>query len=44
MNIKIEYDKNIDQVFICGENKSIQINRTEEGKAREDQEEREVLE
>ena len=29
MNIKIEYDKEIDQVFISGENKSIQINRTE---------------
>ena len=29
MNIKIEYDKEINQVFISGENKSIQINRTE---------------
>lgn len=28
-NIKIEYDKEINQVFISGENKSIQINRTE---------------
>ena len=29
MNIKIEYDKKINQVFISGENKSIQIDRTE---------------
>ena len=29
MNIKIEYDKEINQVFISGENKSIQINRPE---------------
>lgn len=27
--VKIEYDKEINQVFISGENKSIQINRTE---------------
>lgn len=29
MNIKIEYDKEINQVFISNNNKSIQIDRTE---------------
>ena len=29
MNIKIEYDKEINQVFISSKNKSIQIDRTE---------------
>ena len=29
MNIKIEYDKEIDEVFISNNNKSIQIDRTE---------------